>query len=187
MHEKVRLSLPAELATGEYILRVAPVGADNAWEVGRVEALEADRLFQLPEDVGIPLAHEFGDRIHLYGSKLLAGDVFPGSSAEFTLYWQTDNQPETIYTAFVHLIDEEENIVAQADHWPGGLPSHAWAAGQAIVDQFLLPVGADVSPGEYRVALGLYRAEDGTRLPVDGGTADRVILPQAVHVMAAGE
>jgi hypothetical protein len=92
-----------------------------------------------------------------------------------------------IYTALVHVLDEEGGIVAQADHWPGGIPSHTWAAGQVIVDQVTLAVGAEVPPGDYRVAVGLYTAEDGVRLPVDGGAADQVVLTQGLHVVAADE
>jgi hypothetical protein len=117
---------------------------------------------------------------------LSPGAIAPGNAGQLTLYWQTDNQPEALYTAFVHLLDGQENVVAQADHWPGGLPSHTWAAGQVIVDQFALPVGTDVPPGPYQIAVGLYTADDGARLPVDNGPADRVILPQMLHVVAAG-
>lgn len=187
VHEKVRLPLAADLAAGKYVLRVAPVGEEPAWEVGRLEVVAADRLFQLPDDVGIPLAHEFGEGIHLSGSKLLAEEVATGEAAEVVLYWQTDSQPAAIYTVFVHLLDEQENIVAQADHWPGGLPTHTLAAGQVVVDEFVLPIGADVPPSQYRIAVGLYTADNGLRLPVDNGAADRVILPQLLNVVAADQ
>lgn len=183
MHEKVRLPLAADLAAGDYLLRVVPVGEERAWEVGRLEVVAADRLYQLPDDVGVPLGYEFGEGIHLYGSKLLTEEVATGEAAEVVLYWQMDNQPAAIYTVFVHLLDEQENIVAQADHWPGGLPSHTLAAGQVVIDEFVLPVGADLLPGQYRIAVGLYAADNGLRLPVDGGAAERVILPQLLNVI----
>jgi hypothetical protein len=189
IHEKVRLPVPPELAAGRYVLRVAPVGVGEsaAWEIGHLEVVAADRLFELPEDIDVPLAHQFGEGIHLRGMALAPDAVAPGEAGQLTLYWQTEDQPQAIYTAFVHVIDEEENIVAQADHWPGGLPSHTWAAGQVIVDEISLPVGANVPPGQYRIAVGLYTAEDGLRLPVDGGTADRVILPQMLNVNVPNE
>jgi hypothetical protein len=183
IHEKVRLPIPPELAAGQYVWRVAPLGESTAWEVGRLEVVAADRHFELPEDIDVPLAYEFGEGVHLRGMALGSDAVAPGESGQLVLYWQTDEQPQAIYTVFVHVIDEEGDIVAQADHWPGGLPSQTWAAGQVIVDEVLLPVDADVPPGKYRIAVGLYTAEDGVRLPVDGETADRVILPQMLNIV----
>jgi hypothetical protein len=191
VQEKVRLRVPAELAAGNYLLRVVPVGGGQAWTIGRVEVIATDRLFQLPEGIEFPLAHRFGEGIYLRGMEFAGVDeratVVAGSEARLTLYWQPEIQPAVIYTALVHVLDEEGGIVAQADHWPGGIPSHTWAAGQVIVDQVTLAVGAEVPPGDYRVAVGLYTAEDGVRLPVDGGAADQVVLTQRLHVAAADE
>ncbi|MEJ2749752.1 MAG: hypothetical protein P8183_17865, partial [Anaerolineae bacterium] len=71
-------------------------------------------------------------------------------------------------------------------------PSNTWAAGEVIVDEYAITLPPDASTGQYQVAVGLYTAADGVRLPaVDGaGTAvpdNRVILPITLTVEAGHE
>jgi hypothetical protein len=111
---------------------------------------------------------------------------------QLKLYWQTETQPDQIYTAFVHVLGPDGEIAFQADQWPGGLPSHTWAAGQVIIDEYALDVPADLPAGDYRIAVGVYAATDGQRLPVSDGDGtvyrdNRVILPVSLALVAADE
>lgn len=198
IHEKVSLVAAPDMAAGQYSVTVQVLSAASRplasapHRLGEVEVIALDRLFEMPAGIATPLAYRFGQGIHLGGLDLLTPAVAPGETMQLRLYWQTETQPDEIYTAFVHVLEPDGEIAFQADQWPGGLPSHTWAAGQVIVDAYTLDVPAGVPAGDYRIAVGLYAASDGQRLPAsdDGGTAypdDRVILPVSLTVVAADE
>ena len=84
---------------------------------------------------------------------------------ELTLFWQADTIPQTDYTVFVHILNSQGNLVAQADSPPaaGTYPTSLWDSGEIIKDQRLLPA---LSPGDYTLSVGLYRPDTFERLPV---------------------
>ncbi|MCB0095888.1 MAG: hypothetical protein KDE46_09220, partial [Caldilineaceae bacterium] len=53
----------------------------------------------------------------------------------------------------------------------GPLPTSHWIVGQPVVDTQTLPLPAELPPGEYRLIAGLYRWQDGARLPIVGADA----------------
>jgi hypothetical protein len=79
---------------------------------------------------------------------------------------------------FVHLVDSNENILAQFDGQPraGLYPTSHWIPGEIIKDNYPLPFPTDAPPGPYRVFLGLYNETTLERLPVPTDLAGRVIL-----------
>ncbi|MCP4429161.1 MAG: hypothetical protein GY803_32140, partial [Chloroflexi bacterium] len=205
IHEKVSMSVPPQMAAGTYPLQLhlfdeagAPL-AETAVPMGRLEIIATDRLFTLPDAIQIPLDYRFGDDIRLRGLDWPDETIVAvGDTVQLTLYWQTEARPETksetqladLVSAFVHLVGPDDGNIAQDDRWPGGLPSDTWAEGQIIVDEYVVPLPPDAPPGVYRVAVGLYTAANGLRLPAtDGdGTAvpdNRVILPIALTVETA--
>ena len=83
---------------------------------------------------------------------------------------------------FVHLLDAEGQLQAQADSPPtsGKYPTSVWDAGEFIADMHTLSLAPDLPAGEYRVAIGLYDPNTGQRLSIvdqDGRIlADRVTI-----------
>jgi hypothetical protein len=192
IHEKYSLIIPPELADGRYPLAVGIVGEETAATLGEIEIVATDRLFSLPADIAMPLDYHFNGTVALRALDDAVTTVHPGGTVQLTLYWQTETQPTDLITAFVHLVGPDGGNEAQADRWPGGLPSNTWAEGEVIVDKYVIALPPDAPPGEYRVGVGLYTAVDGVRLPVvDGlGTAvpdNRVILPITLTVKAGDE
>jgi hypothetical protein len=189
IHEKYGLAIPPELPGGRYRLTVRVAGEETAVTLGEIEIVATDRLFRLPDDMDLSLDYRFNGTIALRGLDGLNSVVRPGEAVNLTLYWQTEVQPADLVSAFVHLVGPDGGNAAQADRWPGGLPSSTWAAGEVIVDEYAILLPPDAPPGAYQVAVGLYTAVDGVRLPaVDaGGTAvpdNRVILPITLTVEA---
>lgn len=206
IHEKVNLAIAADLAAGHYDLTVQPLApggqlaAGEQFRLGEVEVIALDRLFELPAGITTPLAYGFdggagednSDGVSLRGLDLITPVVTPGEVMYLTLYWRTESQPDEIYTAFIHVIGPDGEIAFQSDQWPGGLPSHTWAAGQVVIDEHALDVPAGIPAGEYHVAVGLYTAGDGRRLQVtdNAGTVypdNRVVLPVTLMVVTANE
>jgi 4-amino-4-deoxy-L-arabinose transferase-like glycosyltransferase len=110
--------------------------------------------------------------IRLGGSVALThAEVVPDAEgARVILCWQSLAPLAGDYHVFVHLYDPAGTLVAAGDGPPmgGAFPSSLWHPGDVILDIHRLP--ALVEDG--RVAVGLYRLEDGVRLPVTiGGNA----------------
>jgi mannosyltransferase len=124
----------------------------------------------------------FGDSIRLKGYSLWGDAVAPGDILQLALFWQTDAAVAARYKVFVHVLDAGENILAQVDREPGGglVPTTIWQPGQTVVDRYGLAIPSNVSPGRYRIAIGLY-SFDGARLNVRGTSGeDRLILGEVV-------
>jgi len=141
----------------------------------------------LPDQIPLPLSTRFQPGISLRGAGPAAPSGTVGDHVSLTLYWQAEDKTAEPVTAFVHLIDESGSILAQIDRWPAGLPSNTWARGQVIVDEYELPIPVSVQPGKYRLAVGLYDANTGSRLPAQDAEGrrildDRVILPFTVEI-----
>jgi hypothetical protein len=120
-----------------------------------------------------PLDLDFGHVI-----KLIGYELSPESETgrlDVTLYWQAVASPGEAYTAFLHLLDSNGELVVQSDVIPGqGLfPTSAWQTGDVVLSQHQLDLNTDLPAGDYRLVAGLYHAFEGTRLPVfeTGGEA----------------
>jgi hypothetical protein len=112
----------------------------------------------------------FADRLHLAAATipeaLPAGSVLP-----VVLYWQVLAQIEQDYTVFVHILNQNGEIVAQLDRPPGGgtAPTSTWQPGQLLQDTYPVLLPNTLPPGEYQVRMGLYTWPDLIRQPITGG------------------
>ncbi len=74
-----------------------------------------------------------------------------------TLVWQAQTPLSENYTAYVHLLDEAGELVAQLDRPPAGYPTSDWRVGELIQDSYRVPLPPDLPPGRYTVQTGFYR------------------------------
>jgi hypothetical protein len=89
-----------------------------------------------------------------------------GSTVSFTAYWQALVPAENNYQVFVHLLDEQGQLVAQADALnPGEFPTERWPTDRYVRDEHDIVLADELPPGRYRWSIGLWLAEDGSRLP----------------------
>ncbi|MCK6628955.1 MAG: DUF2079 domain-containing protein [Anaerolineae bacterium] len=122
---------------------------------------------------------EFWHLIQLQGVDLPASPLRPGDSLPFTLAWQSTALITVDLKTFVHLLDQNGQVVAQLDWTPqdslGYLPTTAWQPHRPVVDRQTLILPAEMTPGEYRLVAGWYYPVTGDRLPVTaGGSGDSV-------------
>jgi uncharacterized membrane protein len=119
---------------------------------------------------------KFGDEIALTGYQLDAREFRQGDVLTLTLNWRATQQPSTRYKVFVHLLDANNRVVAQRDGEPVSdiRITTTWVAGEDIADNYGVLIDSSVLPSEYRIEIGMYRADDGTRLQVNGN--DHLIL-----------
>ncbi len=127
-------------------------------------------------DVPQPLDARFGDTMTLTSYQLDARRARAGDVLTLTLHWRVEQTPNARYKIFVHLLDASGRVIAQRDGEPLAdlRPTTTWRAGETLADNYGVLIEPDTSPGDYRVAIGVYRAEDGARVPV--GESDHLIL-----------
>jgi 4-amino-4-deoxy-L-arabinose transferase-like glycosyltransferase len=150
---------------------------DNAVVERDLQRLETTAA--LPDGSPVALPVSFGGRLALLGYEWTRQTFAPGDSPALLTYWRVETPPPIPLKVFVHLrpwrhlLGESDTPIAQHDGL--GSPPHGWAAGDLVVQKHVLPLPADISPGLYKLHLGIYNAPAGPRLSVAG--ADRLILP----------
>ena len=100
----------------------------------------------------------FGEAITLNGYSLGETTRQPGDIVEVTLFWETAVPLQTRYKVFLHLLDDNGNLVGQRDSEPGGglALTTTWQPGQSVIDNHGLLIPGDLPPGQYNLRLGLY-------------------------------
>ncbi len=113
----------------------------------------------------------------------LPDQISAGATLSVTLLWRSIAATSIDYTVFVHLIDEHGALVATGDGQPrnGLYPTSFWSSGEQILDEHSWSL--QVTPGDYRVEVGVYRLDTGERLITANG-ADHIVL-ETLHVTPA--
>jgi 4-amino-4-deoxy-L-arabinose transferase-like glycosyltransferase len=81
-----------------------------------------------------------------------------------TLVWQAQTPLVQDYTAFVHLLNEAGELVAQVDRPPAGYPTSSWRVGELVQDVYRVPLPPDLLPGRYTIQTGFYSWPELVRL-----------------------
>jgi hypothetical protein len=110
-----------------------------------------------------------GDGIDLAGYDVQPGVLRGGEVLYLQLHWLVKEAPVGDWTVFTHVITEDEGerkVVAGHDSRPGAgsVPTDRWQPGWRILDEYQIPLPADLPPGSYELAIGLYQPT-GERLP----------------------
>ena len=166
---RTRLLLPE-------VLPAAGVTTEIRDDSGQVYATYYTRApGQIPErPPQQPLTATVGDGIGLAGYDVQPATLAPGDILYLQLHWLVDRAPGQEWTVFTHLLAQNETgdyaQVAGRDSPPGGgsLPTTRWQAGWRILDEYQIALPDDLPAGVYTLAAGLYRPEDGQRLPAEG-------------------
>jgi hypothetical protein len=84
------------------------------------------------------------------------------------LYWKSLIPVDKNLVVFLHMVDTNGNVIAQADAPPTNntYPTSWWAPGEVIADRHSLPNLSEI----VTVRLGLYQLDSGQRLPVVDST-----------------
>jgi 4-amino-4-deoxy-L-arabinose transferase-like glycosyltransferase len=184
--------LPADVPPGRHQLALVArtsAGDKVLLSLGPVEVLVRDHEFNQPsprftQEAGLrsPASLAGGDMVRLVGYALpdaiQAGQVLP-----VTLYWEALGEAERSYARFVHVLDANDRIVAQQDGVPGkgDLPVTSWLVGEYVKDDVEIALPAELAPGSYRLAVGLYDPANGRRLTA-GDAQERILLTRGLEV-----
>jgi len=157
------LRTPIGLNPGVYRIEIAPFAGD-AFELATLE-IAATRLAEVgaldSQVVAPPAEVRFGDVARLVGSGLeKAGESW---TVDLVWAWLASTDEQQHY--FIHVVDDNEEIIAQGD----GPLAASGPPGELARQRIHLAMPQDI-PAAYRVYAGIYRPHDGERAPlvVDG-------------------
>jgi len=113
-----------------------------------------------------PVNASFEQGVTLLGYNLSADEVTTGT-VEVELIWGAEQPLDASYTIFIHLLDSENVIIAQADDLPadGNYPTTYWGKNEIIVTHHTLLLQEEVMEGESTLVVGFYQLENFVRLP----------------------
>jgi hypothetical protein len=92
-------------------------------------------------------------------------------------YWQPRVLQSYPYSVFAHLLDAQGQLVGQQDTWPAPYMT-CWTSGGVYLDHHVILLPPDRSAAPVRLAVGVYNAETGQRVPVRvaGQSFDQITL-----------
>ncbi|MCB9101353.1 MAG: hypothetical protein H6632_17575, partial [Anaerolineales bacterium] len=134
---------------------------------------------------------DFGEVARLTAYKVKPTAIIAGDSIQVELLWEALTTPARDFTVFIHLLDDQDNLVAGNDAQPHGghYPTTIWSPGELILDSHTVATPTDLPPGQYRLAIGLYFQPSGERLPLKFETqtidpSGRLTLPPPIEVLS---
>lgn len=135
-----------------------------------------------------PSHANLADEINLVGHSLANEVIGAGEILRLTLFWQARSGVSEDYVAFVHLLDDQGQLMAQRDSEPvgGSRPTTTWITDDVVSDNYGLLIPEGIPSGEYRLAVGMYVPATGERLPVlddQGQTSGDVVLLGVIRVL----
>ena len=91
-----------------------------------------------------------------------------GDALSLMLYWQINAPALPENKVLVELVDRDGHVIAQEETQPtiAATPTYDRDPQQTLRDAHYLTIPADTPPGNYRVLVGMYELESGTRLPI---------------------
>lgn len=134
----------------------------------------------------VPLPLPIAGHVELLGYTVSAGSVAPGETLILTAWWRVREPPPPPVAIFAHLLAADGSLVQAADGL--GISAEEWRPGMVFIQQHRFPISADLAPGNYTLAVGLYVPTTGERFVVSQSgerVVDRIAL-RGVQVTAAG-
>jgi len=135
----------------------------TSYDLAAVRVTPTEHSFSRP-DVQQPLAVQLSDKFAAIG---FTKPEPARKTVDVVIYWQALEVTQANYKIFVHLVDSNDQVLAQHDGEPANdfRPTSGWLLGEFIVDQHRISVGS-VPPGTYRIEIGMYDPQTNIRLPV---------------------
>jgi len=189
------ITLPSTLFPGRYQIVAGLYDSSSLRELGERAVLTFIEVPRPQVDISAiqhPTRFILGDVVEFLGYDLKTGKFKLGGKLRLTIYWRAKRRMERDYTVFVHLLDENGRLLAQADSQPqgGNYPTSSWREGEVIEDRYELTIPRDASLGELQIEVGMYLLDTMERLPVFDELGrhreeDRILL-MGMHVDGPG-
>ena len=101
---------------------------------------------------------DFGDQIRLLGYELETEEPTPGETLSLSLYWQALKEIDQDYWLLIQIIDEDGEAHLTKDGSPSAsrYATDLWKEGDIFSFRHRLYLPPEVSPGRYRLELGIH-------------------------------
>lgn len=177
---------PVNLDGGDYRLhlRLLDEASDTVFtsSLGTVTIEATERTFEEPQ-LRYPTSASFAGEIELLGYNR---EQISAREIRLDLAWRAQQDVNRDYTVFVHLLNSDGSCCLwQRDRMPreGEHPTSRWLSGEVVLDTYIIELDEGVAAGEYPLEVGLYIAENGTRLLLETpaqGAGDALFLQPIV-------
>jgi len=191
LHDPYEMPLPPTLLPGNYKLQLLMLASNyqaisvdtsqfgwfnryfysfNTLPLTTIQLEDRPRNFE-PPIPQIATSFNFNNQAKLSGISKPLNPITVGTTIPITLYWHALDTMSHNWSVFLHLVDDEMNIIAQDDQLPGEgqFPTIGWLPGEYINDVHNLVIPPETIPGRYYLSLGLYDANNFSRLPLIEG------------------
>jgi hypothetical protein len=93
------------------------------------------------------------------------GPARSGATLDLTLTWYASARQVRDWVVFIHLVDRQGHVVAEANGQPrgGAFPTTQWNMGDWVEDRHQLRLPADLARGAYTLRIGLYDPSQNNR------------------------
>jgi len=142
-------------------VRLAGIDAGDSLVLTRLRV--PGHLPSCPEKGRLTSEVHFGEAVALTHASVVPGQ----EGARVVLCWEAVQPLPADYTVFVHLLDASGTLVSTGDGPPmqGAFPTSMWCPGDVVLDVHHLSSAVGEGETDQRITVGLYRLEDGSRLP----------------------
>jgi hypothetical protein len=115
------------------------------------------QVLHVPAEAPRPAAlaaaqHSFGGAVTLTGYTL----DLQGNTLLVTLFWRSEEEMDRDYTAYLHLLDGGDEIIAQIDRQPAGYPTGDWQPGEIVIARYEMPWPVGLDAGSAYLRTGFY-------------------------------
>jgi hypothetical protein len=187
-----RLTIPETLPWGAYNLGIIMHNTETGFAIGnmsRQTELDTGLLtYGLPQDNTLTDAdilvvnQSWSNGMRLNQIGLPNNAVSPGDDLPIQFSWDTTAKPGRDWTYFIHIIDDQGEIVTQLDQrpWNGRWPTTVWQPNQPFLETATIFLPADMTPGTYDIRLGFYIFDE--RLLLAGNTAEFLLINDLITI-----
>jgi len=121
----------------------------------------------------------YGATVALQGHASQQGTAIPGSKHALLTAWEVTATTDAELVIFAHLLAGDGALITQDDRI--ATPSWQWQPGDRFIHLHHLDLPADLEPGAYHIALGLY--DRGTVIPLPIASASSGTEPAPTRVL----
>jgi hypothetical protein len=180
------ISHPYQLNKGFNLVSIESMGdtqySDQVADVMQFD-LDVSQLKIIPSEmtqVNLPITAQFGESIELIGVKWkINNEEELPRTVEIALNWYAKKQVEESYKVFIHILDQNENLITQVDSIPVNwyLPTNAWQPEKVIVDWYQIKLPTDYQVSEIgKIRIGMYHPDSLQRLEVKTLVGENVVV-----------
>lgn len=116
-------------------------------------------------------AKQFGQAIKFLGVSEVDNNYWSGGEITLEARWALMQETKNVYAAFIHLVDSNDQVIAQSDSWIGrDAPTSARKTGEVITDRHSILLPPDLNEGSYKLIIGVYDSAAGVREKLADGS-----------------